>query len=148
MTMGNAKDPFQLQRFVEVQDKCFTEVIAELREGKKRSHWMWFVFPQLAGLGHSATASYYAIKSLAEAKAYLAHDVLGPRLRECTNVLLQHDGLSAAEVFGYPDDMKFRSSMTLFDYVAADATPFGAAITQFCQGIRDDKTLSLIRSGL
>jgi uncharacterized protein (DUF1810 family) len=145
--MNGARDPFDLQRFVTAQGDCYEQVVAELRAGRKRTHWMWFVFPQLMGLGRSPTASYYAIRSLAEAQAYLQHDVLGPRLRECTQVLLQHDGLSAADVFGYPDDLKFGSSMTLFEHVAADTTLFTRAITQYCAGVRDEKTLALIRSG-
>jgi uncharacterized protein (DUF1810 family) len=146
MNAGN--DPFDLQRFVTAQADCYDQVLAELRAGRKRSHWMWFVFPQLAGLGRSPTAAYYAIRNIDEAKAYLAHDVLGPRLQECTGLLLVHDGLSAADVFGYPDDLKFRSSMTLFEYVASDATLFSEAISKYCAGIRDEKTLSLIGSGV
>ena len=140
------KDPFQLQRFIEAQDNCYARVVAELRDGKKRTHWMWFVFPQLAGLGRSSTAVYYAIKDLEEAKAYLNHAILGARLRECTDILLQQEGLSASDVFGYPDDLKFRSAMTLFGHVAADSTLFDDAIIKYCHGQKDERTLALIHS--
>ena len=145
--MSNDKDRFHLQRFVEAQDKVYTQVVTELRAGHKQSHWMWFVFPQLLGLGRSPTAAYYAIQSLAEAKAYLNHSVLGARLRECTGMLLQQDGLSAAGIFAYPDDLKFCSSMTLFDHVTTDTTLFGDAIVNLCHGKKDKRTLALIRSG-
>jgi len=147
MSMNNDKDPFHLHRFVKAQDKVYAQVISELRAGHKRSHWMWFVFPQLAGLGRSSTAGFYAIKSLAEAQAYLNHTILGARLRECTGILLQQGGLSAADVFAFPDDLKFCSSMTLFDHVATDTTLFNDAIMKYCHGKKDERTLALICSG-
>ncbi len=143
MTMTN-NDEFQLERFVEAQDGIYSTVLSELRAGKKRSHWMWFVFPQFAGLGFSSTAAYYAIKSVAEARAYLSHPVLGPRLQECVEALLELDGLTVSVIFGYPDDLKFCSSMTLFDFVAPDNTLFKEAIDKYCGGRRDDKTLTLL----
>ena len=142
------KDAFDLQRFVEAQDKCYSRVIAELRDGKKRTHWMWYVFPQLAGLGRSSTAAHYAIRNLAEARAYLSHTVLSARLRECIDILLQHKGLSAADVFAYPDDLKFCSSMTLFAHIATDTTLFDDAIVKYCHGQKDERTMTLIRSGM
>src|ERR1043166_7075440 len=110
-------DTFDLQRFIEAQEAIFSRVVGELRAGEKRSHWMWFIFPQVAGLGHSAMAQRYAIQSRTEAEAYLAHAVLGARLLECTQAVLDVPGKSANAIFGSPDDMKFRSSMTLFEAV-------------------------------
>lgn len=138
------KDPFDLARFVEAQEGVYQAVLSELRAGRKRSHWMWFIFPQMQGLGRSQTANLYAIKNLGEAKAYLDHSVLGPRLRECTNALPEDTGLSASDVFGYPDDLKFCSSMTLFEFVAPDSRLFKDAIDRYCGGRRDDMTLSIL----
>src|SRR5689334_13159806 len=107
-------DPHRLERFVEAQDRVFDQALGELRAGRKRSHWMWFVFPQVAGLGMSATSRTYAIASLEEARAYLDHPVLGPRLVECAEAVLAHPERTALEVMGSPDDVKLRSSMTLF----------------------------------
>ncbi|OWW19067.1 DUF1810 domain-containing protein [Noviherbaspirillum denitrificans] len=112
-------DPYDLERFLDAQEPVYDEVLAELRAGRKRSHWMWFIFPQIQGLGHSATAQQYAITSLDEAEAYLAHPILGTRLRECSRLVASITDKSVEEIFGYPDDMKFRSSMTLF----AQASP-------------------------
>src|SRR5271169_1019373 len=112
-------DPFDLQRFVTAQDPVFAQVCSELRRGRKEGHWMWFVFPQLEGLGHSWMASKFAISSRDEAEAYLKHSILGPRLKECTRLVNLVEGRSIEQIFGYPDDLKFRSSMTLF----AHATP-------------------------
>jgi len=116
----------ELQRFVDAQDPLYERVLAELRGGRKVTHWMWFVFPQMKGLGHSAMAERYGIASQAEASAYLKHPVLGPRLGECTRLVNEIEGKSIDEIFGYPDDLKFRSSMTLF----ASATPDNAAFLQ------------------
>jgi len=116
----------ELQRFVDAQDPVYERVLAELRGGRKVTHWMWFVFPQMKGLGHSAMAERYGIASQAEASAYLKHPVLGPRLGECTRLVNEIEGKSIDEIFGYPDDLKFRSSMTLF----ASATPDNAAFLQ------------------
>jgi uncharacterized protein (DUF1810 family) len=138
MTQG---DPFDLQRFVDAQDKVFDDVRAELRAGRKRSHWIWFVFPQIEGLGVSPTSQFYALKSLAEAEAYLTHPVLGPRLRECVALVSAARG-SLQEIFGEPDATKFRSSMTLFDLVATTDTIFADALKKFCGGKSDPATLA------
>jgi uncharacterized protein (DUF1810 family) len=132
-----------LDRFVEAQDGVYDDALAELTTGRKRTHWMWFIFPQIAGLGSSPTAQFYAIASLDEAKAYLAHPVLGPRLRECARALLAVDGRSAHDIFGYPDDLKLRSSMTLFARAADDPAPFQAVLDRFYDG-PDPRTLALL----
>jgi uncharacterized protein (DUF1810 family) len=129
-----------LQRFVEAQTDIYATALGELRAGRKRTHWMWFVFPQIAGLGHSAMARHYAIASRDEAKAYVAHDVLGPRLRECTQAVLAVSDSTANAIFGSRDDIKFRSCMTLFDAVAADGM-FDEALARFYGGQRDPATL-------
>ena len=129
-----------LHRFVEAQAGVYADALGELRAGRKRTHWMWFVFPQIEGLGHSAMAQRYAIQSRAEAVAYLAHDTLGARLRECTQAVLDVPGRTAHEIFGSPDDVKFRSCMTLFDAIAPRDI-FDAALTRFYVGQRDPATL-------
>jgi uncharacterized protein (DUF1810 family) len=137
-------DPHDLQRFVKAQASVYDMALAELRAGRKRSHWMWFVFPQLQGLGSSPTAAAYAIRSLAEARAYLAHPVLGPRLVECVKAVNAVRGRSAADIFGYTDELKFRSSLTLFLMAAAsDAkAPFQAALERYFDGKGDPMTVS------
>ena len=120
-------DPFKLQRFVEAQSGVIAQVRAELTAGRKESHWMWFIFPQLKGLGSSATARHYAIGSLEEARAYLSHPALGPRLRECTGLVNRTEGRSIEAIFAYPDHLKFRSCMTLFARAAARAAAGGVA---------------------
>lgn len=142
--MRSTDDPFRLQRFVQAQDPVFDRVQAELRDGKKRSHWMWFIFPQYAGLGHSDMALHFAISSLEEAAAYLNHPVLGPRLEACTRLVMQLQGKSIRLIFGTPDHLKFRSCMTLFERVAADGNIFRAALEQYFEGKPDPFTLSLI----
>jgi uncharacterized protein (DUF1810 family) len=142
--MSRSDDPHDLQRFVEAQEPVIDEVKGELRSGRKRTHWMWYVFPQMAGLGSSRLSRRYAIASRAEANAYLAHPVLGPRLRECTALVNGVEGRSATEIFGSPDDLKFRSSMTLFDAVADDPTPFETALERYYGGEPDPKTLELL----
>ncbi|MFB6108230.1 MAG: DUF1810 domain-containing protein [Haloplanus sp.] len=142
--MGRSDDPHDLHRFVEAQDPVIEDVKDELRAGRKRTHWMWFVFPQMAGLGRSRMARRYAISSWAEADAYLAHPTLGPRLRECTALVNAVEGRSANDIFGSPDDLKFRSSMTLFDAVADDPTPFATALDRYYDGDPDPKTLELL----
>ena len=137
-------DPFDLERFVRAQEPVIERVMTELRAGAKRSHWMWFVFPQIAGLGSSSMAARYAIANLDEARAYLAHPVLGQRLRECTEIVLRVEGRSAHDVFGWPDDMKFRSSMTLFARAADDPTVFTSALAKYFDGKEDDATLARI----
>lgn len=133
-----------LSRFVAAQDRVWTNVIAELAAGRKRTHWMWFVFPQIEGLGHSAMAERYAIASLDEALAYLAHPVLGPRLADCVDLLLAVEGKSANEVMGSPDDFKLRSSMTLFARAAGDPAPFRAVLDKWYGGAEDPLTLERI----
>jgi uncharacterized protein (DUF1810 family) len=140
-----AADPFDLQRFVDAQASVYDTVIAELRAGRKRTHWIWFIFPQLAGLGRSPTAARFAISSLAEARAYLDHDVLGPRLRECARLVNAIDGRSVDEIFGWPDDLKVRSSMTLFTHASDDNAEFVALLDKFYGGERDPATLALLR---
>ena len=130
-----------LDRFVEAQDGRYADALAELRAGRKRTHWMWFVFPQIAGLGSSPTAQRYAIASLDEARAYLAHPVLGPRLRECAGLLLTAER-SASEIFGYPDDLKLRSSMTLFAAAEPDG-PYAQVLEHLYDG-PDQRTLDLL----
>jgi uncharacterized protein (DUF1810 family) len=140
-------DPVELKRFVAAQAPVIDAAVAELRAGRKRSHWMWFVFPQLRGLGRSATADLYGIGSIEEAKAYLAHPTLGPRLFLCTEAVLGVEGRSAASIFGSPDDLKFRSCMTLFAVAAGEeANVFTRALDRFFDGRRDEQTLALLRS--
>ena len=138
-------DPHHLQRFVEAQARVYDQALAEIRRGRKQSHWMWFVFPQFAGLGMSPSSQHYAVKSLAEAEAYLAHSVLGPRLIECAEAVLAIEGRSALEVFGSPDDMKLRSSATLFAHVSPAGSAFHRVIDKYFDGEPDPKTLLLIR---
>ena len=131
-----------LARFVTAQDGVIARALAELKAGHKQSHWMWFVFPQIAGLGHSAMAQRYAIADLDEARAYLAHPVLGPRLKQCTEAVLAIEGKSAHAIFGSPDDLKFRSSMTLFAAAAAEEPHFRAALDKYFAGQGDALTLN------
>jgi uncharacterized protein (DUF1810 family) len=134
-------DPYDLQRFIEAQAPVISRARAELAQGRKRSHWMWFIFPQFAGLGFSAMAQRYAIGSLNEALAYLSHPVLGPRLEECTRLVLAVHGRSVSDIFGWPDDMKFRSSMTLFAQAAPDSAIFAEALMKYFDGVPDAETL-------
>lgn len=134
-------DPYNLRRFVDAQNPIFDQVLAELRTGRKRSHWMWFIFPQIRGLGASPMANRYAISSIAEARAYLDHSILGPRLRECTRLVTGIEGRTIAEIFGYPDDLKFRSSMTLFAHAAPDNKIFTDAIAKYFPDGDDPLTL-------
>jgi uncharacterized protein (DUF1810 family) len=144
-----ANDSFHLQRFVDAQAACFAQVRSELAAGQKRSHWMWFVFPQIRGLGSSPIAQRFAISGLDEAVAYLAHPVLGPRLRECTALVNAVDGRSIGDIFGYPDDLKFRSSVTLFARAVShspshdrpDNQVFGEALAKYFDGVPDQATL-------
>jgi uncharacterized protein (DUF1810 family) len=134
-------DPHNLQRFVEAQNGVYSQVCSELRQGRKRSHWMWFIFPQLRGLGHSHTAEFFAISSKEAAAAYLNHSILGPRLRECSRLVTRVDGRSLEEIFGYPDHLKFKSSMTLFAQVVGDNQVFLDALQKYCGGELDRSTL-------
>jgi uncharacterized protein (DUF1810 family) len=136
-------DTHDLQRFVDAQHMVYANVVAELKRGEKRSHWMWFIFPQVVGLGFSSMAERFAISSPEEAVAYLAHEVLGPRLRECTRLVLDVKNKTAHGIFGSPDDLKFRSSMTLFDAVSDDPI-FGEAIARYYAGDKDQATLGIL----
>jgi uncharacterized protein (DUF1810 family) len=137
-------DPFDLERFVAAQAGVIDRAKDELHHGRKQSHWMWFVFPQLAGLGFSPMAQRYAIASLAEARAYLAHPLLGARLRECAELVLAIAGKSVHDIFGPPDDLKFRSCMTLFAEAAPDAIAFRVALEKYFAGAKDPRTLALL----
>jgi uncharacterized protein (DUF1810 family) len=137
-------DPHDLGRFVTAQSASYDRALAEIRGGRKRSHWMWYVFPQLQGLGRSETAQRYAIKSRAEALAYLRHPVLGPRLVECVSALLEIDGHSATEIFGFPDDLKLRSCATLFASVSGDRSVFSELLDKYFGGAPDEQTLRLL----
>jgi uncharacterized protein (DUF1810 family) len=144
MNASNNDDPFDLRRFLEAQEPSYAIALSELKGGRKHSHWMWFVFPQIDGLGRSPTTKQYAIRNVAEAKTYLSHPVLGARLIECTKTLLNARGLSAFDVFGHPDDLKFCSSMTLFEYASSGDSLFSQALDQYCEGQRDAKTLAIV----
>ncbi|HEV2609023.1 MAG TPA: DUF1810 domain-containing protein [Noviherbaspirillum sp.] len=135
-------DEFNLQRFIDAQQPVYDRVSAELRAGRKQSHWMWFIFPQIEGLGHSSTARLYAISSLAEASAYLRHPLLGKRLRECAALVAAVEGRTVAEIFGYPDDMKFHSSMTLFAHAAPEEAVFQECLDKYFAGNQDSLTLA------
>jgi uncharacterized protein (DUF1810 family) len=138
-------DPYNLQRFVDAQDPVYAQVCKELRAGEKTTHWMWFIFPQVRGLGHSATATHFAITSREEAKAYLEHPILGTRLRECTEIVNGVDGKSVSQIFGYPDDLKFHSSMTLFNTTAPDESIFQRALAKYFHGAIDQRTIELLK---
>ena len=139
-------DPFDLSRFTRAQQGIYDSVLAELRSGRKRTHWMWFIFPQIAGLGHSPTSQHYAIKSSEEARQYLKHSVLGARLLECAEAVLAVEGRSVSDIFGYPDDMKLMSSMTLFASVAENPhSVFIQVLEKYFQGKQDDRTLQLLK---
>lgn len=139
-------DPFDLDRFVSAQAMAYDQALGELREGRKRSHWMWFIFPQLRGLGLSQTAQHFGISGLDEARAYLAHPLLGPRLRASVEAVLAVEGRTLHDIFGSPDDLKFVSSMTLFHAAAADDSRnlFDLAIARLCHGQPDARTVSLL----
>jgi uncharacterized protein (DUF1810 family) len=138
-----ASNSVDLQRFLDAQDPVYSEVCDELRRGRKRTHWMWFIFPQLRGLGHSSTAAYYGIASLEEAEAYLAHPVLGSRLMECCHILNDLKSSSAEQIFGYPDYLKFRSCLTLFQ-AASGVAVFTTALDKFFGGEPDSLTLDAL----
>ena len=139
-----ASDPHSLSRFVAAQDPVFAQVCAELAAGRKQSHWMWFIFPQLRGLGSSAMAERYAIGSLAEARAYLAHPLLAERLRTCTQLVNRVQGRTAQAIFGYPDHLKFRSSMTLFARAAGGSELFAESLAKYFAGEEDPRTRELL----
>ena len=135
------KDPYDLQRFVTAQNGIYDEVCSELRAGCKTSHWMWFIFPQIQGLGHTSTARKYAVSSRKEAEAYLAHPLLGPRLRECTQLVNSVQGRSIDQIFGFPDNLKFRSCMTLFALATTENKAFLAALEKYFGGEKDALTI-------
>lgn len=132
------------QHFIDAQSGVYETALKEIRRGAKTSHWMWFIFPQLAGLGRSPTARFYALASLDEARAYLAHPLLGQRLKACAQAVAAHAGQSARTIFGAPDDLKLRSSLTLFEAADPTAAEFGAALDAVCGGVRDPATLTMI----
>lgn len=136
-----------LGRFVAAQQESYAQALAELQRGRKESHWIWFVFPQLAGLGRSPTAKHFGIRDIAEARAFLAHPLLGPRLRECTAAVLSHRDESAEAMLGPIDALKLRSSMTLFEAASEDPAPFAAALERFYGGARDPATLERLAGG-
>jgi uncharacterized protein (DUF1810 family) len=137
-------DPYDLNRFISAQEGVYDRALAELWDGLKRSHWMWYIFPQIEGLGHSPTTRLYSIKSLEEARQYLAHPVLGARLVACAEAVLAVQGQSASDIFGHPDDWKLQSSMTLFELVAGPRSVFGRVLEKYYQGKRDPRTLQIV----
>ncbi len=139
-------DPFALGRFLSAQTGVYDRALAELGGGQKRTHWMWFIFPQIDGLGHSATSKHYAIKSIEEAREYLKHPVLGSRLLECAEAVLAIEGRKVSDIFNYPDDLKLKSSMTLFASIADPDTVFTRVLEKYFQGVQDARTLQLLKS--
>jgi uncharacterized protein (DUF1810 family) len=144
MEKGQMPDSFDLQRFIAAQSDAYARALSELQQGAKQSHWMWYILPQIRGLGQSPMSQKYGIASLAEAQAYLAHPLLGPRLIECTKLVLDANAASAAAIFPYPDDLKFRSSMTLFAQAGLEPDVFGAALDKYYGGEPDPETLRLL----
>lgn len=142
--MGLPADPYDLTRFLQAQERTYEVAIGEIRGGRKRSHWMWFIFPQYEGLGSSSTSRRYAIRSIAEADAYLRHPILGPRLLECAEAALGIDNKSAREVFGSPDDLKLKSCATLFDQVSPPESVFKRLLEKYYRGEPDERTLRLL----
>lgn len=142
--MSGPSDPYPLTRFLTAQVPIYAQALAELRAGAKRTHWVWFIFPQFRGLGKSDTSRYFAIQSLDEARAYLAHPVLGPRLVECAEALLNVEGKSAREIMGPPDDLKLRSCATLFAHLSVEGSVFHRLLEKYFQGVRDPETMVLI----
>ena len=142
--VSNAGDPYDLSRFVQAQEGVYEEALSEIRSGRKQSHWMWYIFPQFDGLGFSSTSKHYAIKSIAEAKAYLSHPLLGSRLLACAEAALSVQGPTALEIFGSPDNMKLRSCATLFASVSQPGSVFDQLLDKYFQSERDDKTLRLL----
>jgi len=145
MTPSIQNDPFNLKRFINAQEGAYSQVVVELRSGRKRTHWMWFIFPQISGLGHSEISKRFAIRTLEEAQHYLNHPILGKRLNECTEAVLGLSGKTVTDMFGYPDDMKFRSSMTLFALASEDKDNlFVEALNEYFNGNCDTKTVKII----
>ncbi len=143
---ANNNDPFDLNRFLTAQEKVYRTALAELKNGRKRSHWMWYIFPQIDGLAKSATSKRYAIKSIEEARQYLNHPVLGSRLAECAEVLLAVEGRSISEIMGYPDDLKLKSSMTLFASLPQTPATFDRVLDKYFHGERDINTLNILET--
>ena len=137
---------YDVSRFIEAHKRAYPTALAEIRRGRKMSHWMWYIFPQIQGLGVTRTSEFYAIRDLDEAKAYLADPVLGPRLKEISTALLELDGLSASEIFGYPDNLKLRSCMTLFRLADLDCDIFEKVLEKYYDGRADDKTVRILKS--
>jgi len=137
---------YNLKRFESAQSKIYTKVVSELKRGKKVSHWMWFIFPQIDGLGSSTTAKFYSIKEINEAKAYLAHPLLSQRLQECTQILLSINGYSALQILGSPDDLKLKSCMTLFAYISKQDSFYHQILKKYYNNISDQKTLVLLKN--
>ena len=140
----DVNDPSKLNRFIQAQERVYSNVLAELKSGHKTTHWMWFIFPQILGLGHSPTAKLYAIKNLDEASQYLNHSLLGARLLECSETLLGINGRSVTDIFGWPDDLKLKSSMTLFLCVTGSDSVLDEVLNRFFQGEQDTSTLQLL----
>ena len=145
--MGTPADRFNLGRFVNAQSGVYEGALAELRSGRKRTHWMWFIFPQVEGLGRSSTSRFYAVKGLEEAREYLRHPVLGPRLAECAEAVLAVEGRTASAIFSYPDDLKLHSSMTLFSVAAGPGSVFARVLDKYFQGRQDAGTLRELGRG-
>jgi uncharacterized protein (DUF1810 family) len=141
--MAGSSDPYDLGRFLQAQTDDYEQALREITSGRKRTHWMWYIFPQIDGLAFSSTSKHYAIKSLDEARAYLDHPILGPRLRECAEAVVRLEGKSAREIFGSPDDLKLRSCATLFACVSPPGSVFDRVLAKYYQGERDEKTLHL-----
>ena len=140
----SAQDPYDPDRFVRAQESDFERALAEIKAGEKRTHWMWYVFPQIDGLAFSSTSKYYAIKSLDEARAYLAHPILGPRLLDCAEAVVAVEGRAVTEIFGFPDNLKLRSCATLFACVSPPGSVFERLLVKYYGGVRDGKTLRLL----
>ncbi len=143
-TSRSSEDPYDLRRFVRAQVNDYARALSEIRSGQKRTHWMWYIFPQIDGLAVSSTSKHYSIKSLEEAKAYLDHAILGPRLLECAEAVVRLEGRSVTEIFGSPDDLKLRSCATLFAYVLPPGSVFDRLLRKYYRGGRDGKTLQLL----
>ncbi len=144
--VNDDNDPFDLTRFIIAQKNVYDCVLTELRRGKKQTHWMWYIFPQIDGLGHSSTSIRYSIKSIEEARSYLSHPILGARLFECSELVLDIEQRSVSEIFGYPDDTKLRSSMTLFASISDIDSIFNSVLEKFFYGHRDSRTIQILES--
>lgn len=141
---NNCQDLYNLQRFIDAQEKIYKTVTNELKNGKKSSHWMWFIFPQINGLGKTSISIFYSIRSIQEAKEYINHDLLGKRLKECVTILLTIEETSSETIFGFPDCMKLKSSLTLFSEISDGDSIFHQGLNKFFQGNKDDKTLQIL----